>query len=101
MGRGGSFGVMRFDGGTSIRVPRAVSRVLPWTEDRHYDCCNLPHRACTAVCPWSFTMKTRKAIGHRRNRPLGLEQLESRVVLDGNVNAFMSGGSLHINGGSA
>jgi VCBS repeat-containing protein len=33
-------------------------------------------------------------------RRLGLERLESRVVLDGNVHAFVSGGNLHIDGDS-
>src|SRR5262245_46018753 len=33
-------------------------------------------------------------------RPLKLEWLESRVVLDGNISAFMRGGSLHIVGDS-
>jgi len=46
-------------------------------------------------------MKTRKAPTPRPIRTLGLEPLESRVVLDGNVNAFLSGGTLHINSGSA
>jgi hypothetical protein len=31
---------------------------------------------------------------------LSLERLESRVVLDGNVRAFVSGGNLHLNGDS-
>src|SRR5439155_18107652 len=46
-------------------------------------------------------MKTRRAPATRHHRRLGLEQLESRVVLDGNVNAFVSGGTLHLNSGSA
>src|ERR1043165_5644908 len=36
-----------------------------------------------------------------RNRRLGMERLESRVVLDGNVHAFVSGGNLHITGDSS
>src|SRR5207237_7192420 len=37
----------------------------------------------------------------RRRRFLGMEQLEARLVLDGNVNAFISGGTLHIAGDSS
>jgi len=36
----------------------------------------------------------------RHSRSLRLERLESRVVLDGNVHAFVSGGSLHLDGDS-
>src|SRR5262245_20006272 len=36
----------------------------------------------------------------RQNRKLGLERLESREVLAGNVHAFVSGGNLHIDGDS-
>src|SRR5262245_44937051 len=46
-------------------------------------------------------MKTRAVSNRPRQRCLGLEQLESRVVLDGNVGAFVSGGNLHILGDSA
>src|SRR5438093_9588622 len=36
----------------------------------------------------------------RPNRRLGLELLESRRVLAGNVHAFVSGGNLHLDGDS-
>jgi len=36
----------------------------------------------------------------RQNRQLSLEQLESRRVLAGNIHAFVSGGSLHLDGDS-
>src|SRR5262245_64453517 len=36
----------------------------------------------------------------QQNRKLGLERLESREVLAGNVHAFVSGGNLHIDGDS-
>src|SRR5262245_5938215 len=43
-------------------------------------------------------MKTRAVSNRPRHRRLVLERLESRVVLDGNVNAFLSNGNLHIIG---
>jgi VCBS repeat-containing protein len=46
-------------------------------------------------------MKSRRTINRCRHRSLMLEPLESRVVLDGNVHAFMRGGTLHVEGDSA
>ena len=46
-------------------------------------------------------MKARARRVQSRQRTLGLEQLESRMVLDGNVQAFISGGSLDIRGDAA
>jgi hypothetical protein len=45
-------------------------------------------------------MKRRTTTRSPRHRNLSLERLESRVVLDGNVRAFVSGGNLHLNGDS-
>jgi VCBS repeat-containing protein len=43
-------------------------------------------------------MKSRGAGRSVRQRKLVVEPLESRIVLDGNVRAFVSGGSLHLQG---
>src|SRR5437870_2402290 len=45
-------------------------------------------------------MKRRICVTRRDKGSLSLEQLESRVVLDGNVHAFVRGGSLHLDGDS-
>ena len=46
-------------------------------------------------------MNARSPKARQRHRTLALEPLESRVVLDGNVRAFISGGNLRIIGDSA
>ena len=45
-------------------------------------------------------MKNRAKKKPAGRRTLGLERLESRVVLDGGIRAFVSGGNLHIQGDS-
>jgi VCBS repeat-containing protein len=45
-------------------------------------------------------MKKKPNRAAARRRFLGMEALESRSMLTGNVNAFLSGGTLHINGDS-
>src|SRR5689334_10446014 len=49
----------------------------------------------------SSSRSPRKKPSRLMQRRLGMERLESRVVLDGNVHAFVSGGNLHIAGDSA
>src|SRR4051812_2408864 len=49
----------------------------------------------------SSTMKKRQPVTGRNSRRLSVEQLESRIVLTGNVQASVKGGSLNIRGDSA
>ena len=45
-------------------------------------------------------MTARRPRSRRALRPLAMERLESRMVLDGNVRAFLSGGNLQVVGDS-
>src|SRR2546429_9852212 len=45
-------------------------------------------------------MRRHPHVRRSRSRRLMLERLESRTVLDGGIHAFVSGGTLHINGDS-
>src|SRR5262245_58265847 len=50
------------------------------------------------ISPGDSLMKSRSSRRPVPERKLVVEPLESRIVLDGNVRAFVSGGSLHLQG---